>query len=108
VMLARQGEQVTATVQSRDNTRLAAYWAVTESGLSSAVKAGENAGVTLKHDHVVRELSPVPAWAAAAGQATTLLFRPATVGDTTHSRQVNLVVVNAETARPVQALKLGC
>lgn len=108
IMLTRQGEQVTAIVQSKDSARLAAYWAVTESGLSSAVKAGENAGATLKHDHVVRELSPVPAWAAAAGQATTLQFRPATVGDTAHPRQVNLVVVNAETGRPVQALKLGC
>lgn len=108
IVLARQGEQVTATVKSADNTRLAAYWAVTESGLSSAVKAGENAGVTLQHDHVVRELSPVPSWAAAAGQATTLSFRPATAADTAHPRQVNLVVVNAETGRPVQALQLGC
>jgi hypothetical protein len=108
ISLTRQGEQITATVQSRESTRLAAYWAVTESGHSSVVKAGENAGVTLKHDHVVRDLSLVPAWAATPGQTTTLQFRPAKPGDGTHLRQVNLVVVNAETGRPVQALKLGC
>jgi len=108
IVLARHGEQITATVQSNGSARLAAYWAVTENGHSSAVRAGENAGVSLKHDHVVRELSPVAAWAAAAGQVTTLQFRPGTAGDAIHPREVNLVVVNAETGRPVQALKLGC
>ena len=33
--------------------RLAGFWAVLEDGHSSRVKAGENAGETLKHDHVV-------------------------------------------------------
>jgi len=108
ISLMRSGAQVTATVQSNANTKLAAYWAVTEQGHSSAVKAGENAGVMLKHDHVVREWQAVPTWAANAGEPTTLQFRSSTAVDTVHPQQVNLVVVNADTGRPVQALKLGC
>lgn len=37
-----------------DTDRLALYLAVTESGLVSQVTRGENGGVTLMHDHVVR------------------------------------------------------
>jgi hypothetical protein len=37
------------------------YIAVTEDGLSSQVRAGENRGTTLKHDHVVRAfIGPLP------------------------------------------------
>jgi hypothetical protein len=108
ISLMRSGAQVTATVQSNANAKLAAYWAVTEQGHSSAVKAGENAGVMLKHDHVVREWQAVPTWAANPGEPATLQFRSSTAFDTAHPQQVNLVVVNADTGRPVQALKLGC
>jgi hypothetical protein len=76
IKLMRGADTFTATIQSNTGTRLAAYWAVTESGHSSVVKAGENAGATLRHDHVVRELQPVAAWAAEAGMPTTLQFRP--------------------------------
>ena len=31
-----------------------------------------------------------------------------TTAEATHPRQVNLVVVDADSGRPVQALKLGC
>jgi hypothetical protein len=86
----------------------AAYWAVTEQGHVTAVKAGENQGVTLRHDFVVREYQPVAAWTAAAGAPTALQFTPAGAADPAHPRQVNLVVVDATTGRPVQALKLGC
>jgi hypothetical protein len=102
--LARSGDMITATVQSTASTRLAAYWAVTESGLVSAVKSGENAGVTLYHDHVVRELSQVAAWAAEPGVPVALQLRSAVA----QRRAVNLVVVNADTGKPVQALKLAC
>jgi hypothetical protein len=108
ISLMRSGALVTAMVQSSTSGRLAAYWAVTEDGHSSAVKAGENAGVTLKHDHVVRELLTVPTWSAAAGVPATLQFQPTLSADAIHPQQVNLVVVNADTGRPVQALKLGC
>ena len=64
-----------------------AYWTVTEHGHSSKVKAGENAGELLQHDFVVRQYVP-----ALAG----------------HPRQVNLVVFDPKSGRPLQALSLGC
>ena len=87
---------------------LAAYWAVTEANHVTSVKAGENEGVTLKHDFVVREYRPVGGWAALAGVPFGLSFTPASVADPLHARQVNLVVVNAQTGRPLQAVKVGC
>ena len=108
--LVREGDRFVARVEPAAGgpARLAAYWAVTESNHVTAVKAGENEGVTLKHDFVVREYQPVPAWAASAGAPSTLSFRPAFAADAGHPRQVNLVVMNADTGRPVQAVKLGC
>ena len=108
--LSRDGDRFDATVQTAAGApaRLAAYWAVTEQGHVTSVKAGENQGVTLKHDFVVREYKPVAAWAAERGSATTLQFSPAMPSDPAHPRQVNLVVVDATTGRPVQALKIGC
>ncbi len=107
--LARDGEHFTATVAAspRAPKRLAAYWAVTEQNHVTAVKAGENEGVTLHHDFVVREYRPVSAWAAAEAPRSLSFDLPG-AGDAAHPRQVNLVVVDADTGRPVQALKLGC
>ena len=112
LQLMRDGKHFSATVTPRGGApaRLAAYWAVTEQGHVSAVKAGENDGVTLHHDHVVREYLPVAAWATGPtkSDSRTLTFDPAIPADAAHPRDVNLVVVNADTGRPVQALKLGC
>ena len=108
INLGRSGDKLTATVQATGSARLAAYWAVTESGHSTAVKGGENSGAMLRHDHVVRELQPVTAWDAAAGVPTTLQFQPRIAATPGHRREVNLVVLDAHTDRPVQALKLAC
>ena len=112
LQLMRDGNRFSATVAALGGApaRLAAYWAVTEQGHVSAVKAGENEGVTLRHDHVVREYLPVAAWSTGAARtdSRTLSFDPATPADAAHPRDVNLVVINADTGRPVQALKLGC
>ena len=108
--LARDGNRVTATIAPLAGApaRLAAYWAVTELDHITAVKAGENEGATLHHDFVVRGYRPVPAWAARADAPTTLQFDLPAAGDAAHPRLVNLVVINADTGRPVQAVKLGC
>jgi hypothetical protein len=108
--LLREGNTVTATVQPTGTAtqRLAAYWAVTEDRHASAVKAGENQGSTLQHDHVVRAYQPVSAWAAQPGIVTRLQFTAAPTTDTAHPRQVNIVVVDADSGRPLHALKLGC
>jgi hypothetical protein len=110
VSLQREGAAYIAKVQAASGApqRLAAYWAVTENGHFTAVKAGENSGVTLKHDFVVREYQPVSAWQAKPDAATTLTFTPSTPPDGAHPRQLNLVLVDADSGRPVQAIKLGC
>jgi hypothetical protein len=108
--LAREGDRLTATVQPGPGapTRLAAWWAVTEHGHVTAVRAGENDGETLKHDFVVREYRPVAAWATQAGAAMTLNFVPSVPADTRHPRQVSLVIVDAASGKPLQAVRLGC
>ncbi len=110
VAVAHRGDRFVATVTPAAGApqRLAAYWAVTEQGHVTAVKAGENDGVTLHHDFVVRDYEPVPAWTARNAAAETLSFKPATAAEAAHPRSVNLVVVDAATGRPVQAVKIGC
>jgi hypothetical protein len=110
IELSRNGEQVDANITrtADGSARLAAYWAVTESGHRSVVTAGENDGVTLLHDNVVREVLNVPAWSATRGAAQHLSWRVPGAGDAAHPRKVNLVVVDAATGRPLQALSLRC
>ncbi|HEY9067977.1 MAG TPA: DUF1223 domain-containing protein [Burkholderiaceae bacterium] len=109
ITLARDGERYFATVTPRRGApaRLAAYWAWTEDGHSSAVQAGENEGVTLHHDRVVRDYRGVAPWRADGG-ATTLRYESAPPRDAAHPAALNLVVVDADSGRPVQALRLGC
>jgi hypothetical protein len=108
--LVRDGARVTATVavSSAAPKRLAAYWAVTEQGHVTAVKAGENEGVTLQHDYVVRDYRAVAAWSAKTEAPQTLVYDVPPTSDAARPRQINLVVVDADSGRPVQALKLGC
>jgi hypothetical protein len=111
VQLVRDGDRFTATVAPSIGApaRLAGYWAVTEQGHQTAVKAGENGGATLAHDFVVREYRPVAAWPSKpGGLATTLQFDPTGTSDPAHPRQVNLVIIDATSGKPVQAVKLGC
>lgn len=109
--MSRDGDRVTAKVDasSRAPKRLAAYWAVTGQGYVSDVRAGENQGVTLHHDFVVRDYKPVAAWSSDPASPHTLAFdipAPAAM-DANHPRDVNLVVVDADSGQPVQALKIG-
>ncbi|MBK6864477.1 MAG: DUF1223 domain-containing protein [Ideonella sp.] len=79
--------------------RLAAFWAVTEDGHVSQVGAGENSGATLRHDAVVREFVAVD----ALGGDAPLRFAPRTQAEPGVQRRVQLVVIDAQTARPLQA-----
>ena len=105
--LTREGDKVTAQVTAARGApaRLAGYWAVLEDQHASAVRAGENAGQTLRHDHVVRLYRPVPAWAAAQGGSSQLSVSRG-VGE--HPRRIVFVVTDAATQRPLQALALAC
>jgi hypothetical protein len=105
--LARSGQNVTALITAMPGApqRLAGYWAVVENGYESHVRAGENAGATLHHDHVVRLYQPVDAWDAAQAQRVQL---EVSAGVTEHPRQVVFVVVDPASGRPLQALALSC
>jgi hypothetical protein len=105
VSLAREGNAVKASVGAAASQRLAGFWAVLEDGHSSRVKAGENSGETLTHDHVVTLYRPLPEWSAgSAGQSFTLDLPAAT----SKSRRVALVVTDQSGARPLQAAVLPC
>jgi hypothetical protein len=77
---------------------------LTGDGLASDVKAGENKGKRLVHDHVVRDLSadlPVGAGGQAAG--TVVLALPAEAGK---AQTIVAFVQNVETGDVLQALAL--
>ena len=105
--LTRDGDKVTAQVAATRGATalLSGYWAVLEDQHVSKVRAGENAGETLRHDHVVRLYKPVPAWAAAQGGSSQISVSR---GVPEHPRRVVFVVTDASTQRPVQAVALGC
>jgi hypothetical protein len=107
LVLSREGETVTATVSpvSSSPSRLAGYWAVDEDKHQTQVKAGENRGETLKHDHVVRLYKPVAGWSAADGSTTTLKVSS---GAPEFPRRVVFVVTDPATQKPLQAVALGC
>lgn len=105
--LQRDGEIVTAQIAAAPGgpARLDGYWAVLEDGHQSKVRAGENSGETLHHDHVVRLYKPVAAWAAAEGTRAQLTVSR---GDAAFPRRVVFVVTDAATHKPLQAVALGC
>lgn len=80
-----------------------AYWTVTEHGHASKVATGENAGELLRHDFVVRQY--VDAGHYRGTQKLKLRPLAATPG---HPQQVNLVVVEPRSGKPLQALSLQC
>jgi hypothetical protein len=108
--LTRQGEQVVAEVAAAAANGaapagLSGYWAVLEDQHISRVRAGENAGETLRHDHVVRLHQPVVGWAAAQGTRSQLSVAR---GVPEHPRRVVFVVTDATGQRPLQAVALAC
>jgi hypothetical protein len=93
-----------ASVQPSDPQAVwTAYFTVTEHGHSSRVTAGENQGETLAHDFVVRQYVPLGSYSGA--QKLKLNTLPATAQ---HPRQINLVVTDSKTGKPLQALSAGC
>ena len=87
--LQRDADTVVATVGSVSaGTPLAGYWVVLEDGHQSQVRAGENAGEQLRHDHVVRLYKPVPAWTGGAAQRLQLQVSR---GDAAFPRRVALL-----------------
>lgn len=114
IELQREGRQVLARVRSTGGgagrlPQWSGYWAVVEDGHRTQVQAGENAGVTLHHDHVVRLYRPLPPWPAAQEHEWRLQLpdMPAAAAAATAARTV-FVVTDPSTQRPLQAAWLGC
>ncbi|HTP98009.1 MAG TPA: DUF1223 domain-containing protein [Casimicrobiaceae bacterium] len=97
--------RVRASVADKSARKDAALWlAYTDSGLSSDVKAGENRGVRLTHDHVVRSLyGPYPVDEAGEVVANVAVTPPSERG-----RFPSLVafVQNGATGEVLQTLTL--
>lgn len=80
----------------------ALYVSVTESGLVSRVTRGENRGVTLGHDHVVRSLyGPLP---FGAGESVFLREVPLAPGWVRENVEVVAFVTDERSAQVLQAL----
>ena len=80
------------------------FVALTEDGLSSDVKAGENAGKRLTHDHVVRDLrGDLVVSPGGEASGTVVLPLPAEAGNTP---TVVAFVQNTETGDVLQTLAL--
>jgi hypothetical protein len=104
--LQRDGEQILVTVQPSPTggARLALWWVAVEDGHDSDVKAGENSGVRLHHDHVVRYYGTVDSWSGALTQRVTVPAR----GEGGRALRVIAVLTDAGSAAPVQAVQLRC
>jgi hypothetical protein len=107
--LQREGDRLIAQVSSQAAAplSLAGFWAATENDLSSAVGAGENAGVVLHHDFVVRDYRKLKPLTLKPGDTLTLTY----AGPLNDSRRtVALVLSDAGSGLPVQALRWspGC
>ena len=102
VALRREGAAVVADIGVGAG-QFAAYWVLLADGQASKVRAGENSGETLRHDHVVRSYLPVAAWDGKA--AKQLRWEPPQIES---ARRVGLVLTDANGDKPVQAAMLGC
>jgi hypothetical protein len=101
--LVREGQQVTAQIGAGKGTAsLGGYWAVLQDAQKSEVTRGENAGETLRNDHVVRFYQPVAPWAANQAKQQTLSLTGAA------GQRVVFVVTEADGLKPVQAAVLSC
>src|SRR5258706_1230795 len=84
---------------------LALFVAITQDGLSTKVKAGENRGETLRHDYVVRDLAVARDWMKGAAASLTTTTEFATRPDWKLD-QMNVVafVQNLKSGEVLQAL----
>ena len=122
---AERRVQVSVTPLAGAPTRLALWWALLEDGHRSLVRAGENSGAQLHHDHVVRRYGELPAWPAQASSSQQWTFPAAAAASAADKAQSGLqtrsdkaesgskarflvVVTDAATGVPLQATQLDC
>ena len=85
-------------------SRWTLWWAVLEYGHVSDVKAGENHGVTLRHDHVVRLDGRIAPFAGALVRRIDAPSR----GEGGRVPRVIAVLTDAVSGATVQAVELRC
>jgi hypothetical protein len=104
--MQRVGEQVELQVQPLHDTRQrwTLWWAALEDDHVSDVKAGENHGATLRHDHVVRHYGSSAPFNGAWRQRIDVPSR----GEGARAPRVLAVVTDAASGAVVQALQLRC
>jgi hypothetical protein len=109
-LLRLDGHQVSVDVVAQRGAppRLAMWWAMLEDQHSSTVAAGENHGATLRHDHVVRQYTPVAAWGSADSPSRSIRVDASRNGEAGHKARLLVVVVDAATGAPLQAVQLDC
>jgi hypothetical protein len=106
VTLQRSGEQVEVQLLPLHDApqRWALWWAAVEDGHVSDVKAGENVGVTLRHDHVVRHYGSLPPFQGALTRRIDVPSR----GEGGRTLRLLVVVTDAVSGTTAQALQLRC
>jgi len=104
--LQRAGDQVTLQVEppAASPARFALWWAALEDGHDSDVRAGENQGVRLHHDHVVRYYGRIAPWSGPLQQRIDV---PA-LGEGGRPLRLLAVLTDAAGGGTVQALQLRC
>ena len=104
--LQRDGEHVEVRVEpaAGADARWALWWAAVEDGHDSDVRAGENSGVRLHHDHVVRHYGSVAPWRGPLAQRIAVPAR----GEDGRQLRLIAVVTDAGSGATVQALQLSC
>jgi hypothetical protein len=104
--MQRVGEQVELQVQPIHDTRQrwALWWAAVEDGHVSDVLAGENSGVSLHHDHVVRHHGSIAPFSSALSRRIDVPQR----GEGGRALRVLAVVTDAASGATAQALQLRC
>jgi len=104
----RAGDRVEATLTPREGApaSLGAYWVAIEHDHVSRVTAGENAGATLRHDHVVRAYSELAPWSGRGPHRVDWQIPAATAA--TPGADIAIVVTDVASGRPIGALRTGC
>jgi hypothetical protein len=85
--------------------RIQLWWARLEDGHQSRVRAGENRGETLKHDHVVRDYARLPVWESKTAASWVV---PVKEGEPGHPSRWIAVAADAADGRVLQAVEIGC
>ncbi len=103
-----QQVQLSVTPLAGAPAQLGLWWALLEDGHVSQVKSGENQGASLHHDHVVRFYRSEPDWAGSVGLARSWRLAASASGEQGRPVRLLVVVTDASTGAPLQALQLAC